>query len=375
MKTYYIDVHVLQSLPPGNVNRDQSGRPKTATYGGVERARVSSQAWKRATRALFLDDVSESERGLRTRRLPQLIAERLRVKAPELTVAESVNRATAALNVLGIKTPSPKPKQDGDEEETSTIPSTEYLIFLSNRQLDRIAELLIDDPKPRAAAVKTAADLDHGLEVALFGRMVANVPDMRVDAACQVAHAISTHAVRTQFDYFTAVDDVVKDDETGADMIGTIEFNSSTLYRYATINLTQLTQNLGSDEAAVEAVRAFVSAFAMSMPTGKQNTFANRTSPDAVVVTGQFGRPVNLVGAFEDAIQDEGHGYVTESARRLAAHAAEVEQAFGPAKEFAVVSRSSDRAAALDALGERVSFHALVDGVVHGVRSAVSPAS
>lgn len=146
-------------------------------------------------------------------------------------------------------------------------------------------------------AAKAALSRDHSVDVALFGRMVADDANLNVDAACQVAHAISTHAVATEFDYYTAVDDQNPAEETGAGMIGTIEFDSATLYRYATINVPALLRSLGDTEATAQAVEAFVRSFATSMPTGKQNTFANRTAPDAVVVMVRPDRPVNLVGA------------------------------------------------------------------------------
>ena len=175
---------------------------------------------------------------------------------------------------------------------------------------------------------------NHSVDLALFGRMVADDAAVNVDASCQVAHAISTHSVENEFDFFTAVDDVKSQDEAetdaGAGMMGTVEFNSSTLYRYATINLDMLRENLGSDDATVRAVDAFAQAFVKSMPTGKQNTFANRTLPEAVYVSVRDDQPVSLVGAFENAITSrEGTGFVTPSVSRLVKEAADIEDAYG----------------------------------------------
>lgn len=122
------------------------------------------------------------------------------------------------------------------------------------------------------------------MDMALFGRMVADDPSLNYDAAAQVAHSISTHAVQNEYDYFTAVDDCQAEDNAGAGHLGTVEYNSSTLYRYATVNVMELAGQLGAEQAA-ETVRAFGEAFLFSMPTGKQNSFANRTLPDAVYVT------------------------------------------------------------------------------------------
>jgi len=142
------------------------------------------------------------------------------------------------------------------------------------------------------------------------------------------------HAVDNEFDYFTAVDDVKhasEDEDAGAGMIGTVEFNSSTLYRYATVDVDLLHHNLGDDDrATTRAVQAFVRAFVESMPTGKQNTFANRTLPDAVVVTVRDTQPVNLVGAFEDAVvADGGTTRLQLAGRRLGERATEVAQMLG----------------------------------------------
>jgi CRISPR system Cascade subunit CasC len=155
--------------------------------------------------------------------------------------------------------------------------------------------------------------------VALFGRMVADIPGLNVEAATQVAHALSTHAVEVEFDYFTAVDDENPKEDTGAGMIGTVEFNSATLYRFATVGLHQLAANVGGDvEAALSALQAFVRAFVMSMPTGHENSFAHRTPPALVTVAVREDQPVNLVSAFEDAVRPNGHGIAAQSVTRLA---------------------------------------------------------
>ena len=143
------------------------------------------------------------------------------------------------------------------------------------------------------------------VDLALFGRMVADEPSLNYDAAAQVAHAISTHAVHNEYDYFTAVDDCTSEDNSGGRThLGTVEYNSSTLYRYATVNAAELVRYLGEDTP--KAVRNFAEAFITSMPTGKQNTFANRTRPDAVYVTVRRDQPVNMAGAFEKTCYHKG---------------------------------------------------------------------
>lgn len=331
-----IDLHILQTVPPSNVNRDDTGSPKTAKFGGVQRARVSSQAWKRATRVAFDELLDTADLGTRTKRVVEVVAARIAARRPDLaeqatTLAEGIVKST------GLELDKAKRTKAG---ETSDVLETKYLVFLSNLQLDLLATTAIeiaDQPDPADALKKfkgkNLLDRAHSVDLALFGRMVADVTDLNVDACAQVAHAISVHAVDNEFDYFTAVDDEKRkaaDEDAGAGMIGTVEFNSSTLYRYATVDVDRLRENLGDDAATRRAVEAFVQAFVTSMPTGKQNTFANRTLPDAIVVTVRDTQPVNLVGAFEDPVTAEnGSPRATVAARRLADRALEVSDVLG----------------------------------------------
>lgn len=362
--TLYLDVHVLQTVPPSNLNRDDTGSPKTAVFGGVRRARVSSQAWKRATRRDFAGLLDASELGVRTKRAVELLSARI-VARSSVEIDAAATRAEAVLLKAGLKA---KPARNADK---GGLPQTEYLVFLSNGQLDRLAELALPldaDLDPRA--IKAALRADQGIDVSLFGRMVADDAELNVDAACQVAHALSTHAVATEYDYYTAVDDEAPDDETGAGMIGTIEFDSATLYRYATVNVTGLRANLGDDTATLRAVDAFLRAFVTSMPTGKQNTFANRTAPDAVVVVAREDQPVNLVGAFEDAVVARG-GYVEASAQALADHATSLSAAYGTPPLATWVTAVGRKTAPLAALGEQLPFDGLVAAATAQVRGAL----
>jgi CRISPR system Cascade subunit CasC len=197
--------------------------------------------------------------------------------------------------------------------------------------------------------------------------------DINVDAACQVALAISVHAVDNEFDYFTAVDDRKEDaDETGAGMIGTIEFNSSTLYRYATVDVDALHRTLGDAAATRAAVEAFLTAFARSMPTGKQNTFAHRTLPDAVLVRLRDTQPINLVGAFETPVRaTHAAGRVEQAAAALATHTVAVESAYGERPVASWVTQVGEKTAVLADLGKAVSFTELVTGVGEQVAVAL----
>ncbi len=374
MSRTIIEVHALQTVPPSNVNRDDTGSPKTAVFGGVRRARVSSQAWKRATRVAFDTLLDRGELGVRTKRVVDLVAARVTELRPDLaetaaTLAEGVVTST------GLKLAATKRAKSGGE--SSEHQETGYLVFVSRRQIDLLADKAIelagaDDVAAAIKAFKGKGLLDtaHSVDVSLFGRMVADVTDLNVDAAAQVAHAISVHAVDNEYDYFTAVDDVKRDaadEDAGAGMIGTVEFNSSTLYRYATVDVDRLQDNLGDAEAARRAVRAFVQAFVESMPTGKQNTFANRTLPEAVVVTVRDTQSVNLVGAFEDAVvAEEGLTRLHVAARRLGERANEVADVLGQRPVQTWVVAIGDARAGLEKTlpdAERTTLPGLYDAV------------
>ena len=351
-----IDIHVIQTVPPNNINRDDTGSPKTALYGGVRRARVSSQAWKRATRVDFATHLDKSELGVRTKRVVELVAEEVARQSPDMK-DRSQAIATEVLTKGGITVVKPRKGE---------IKESEFLLFLSRRQVSALASLGIEaaragdlngiNAKRAQATIKDANSID----LSLFGRMVANVTDLTVDAAAQVAHAISVHAVETEYDYFTAVDDHKQADveeDAGAGMIGTVEFSSSTLYRYATVDVNQLHHNLGDTEATRRAISAFIRSFVTSMPTGKQTTFANRTVPDAVVLVIREDQPVSLAGAFEEPVKESGSGgRISVAAARMAQYANDIDGAFGRRRLHTWVVGVGDRVDALNVLGDRVDF-------------------
>lgn len=335
MSRTFVEVHALQTVPPSNVNRDDTGSPKTAMFGGRRRARVSSQAWKRATRLAFDSLLDREDLGVRTKRVVDLVAHRI-TELSERDAERATDLAARIVATTGLKLSTAKRTRGGESSEHQ---ETGYLVFVSRRQVDLLARKAVElaaDSDPAAFKAfkgKTLLDTEHSIDVSLFGRMVADVTDLNVDAAAQVAHAISVHAVDNEYDYFTAVDDVKSgssDEDAGAGMIGTVEFNSSTLYRYATVDVDRLEDNLGDPVATRRAVRAFVQAFVESMPTGKVNTFANRTLPEAVVVTVRDTQPINLVGAFEDAVvADAETTRMQVAARRLGERATEVAEVLG----------------------------------------------
>ncbi|MGW8726280.1 type I-E CRISPR-associated protein Cas7/Cse4/CasC [Streptomyces sp. NPDC055808] len=345
-----VEVHALQNVPPSNLNRDDTGTPKTAFYGGVQRARVSSQAWKRATRTFFCDLLDPAELGVRSKRVAELLAGR--IHDLDESIGESEAWALAAETVLAatgskIEPPERKAKEAKKNGEAPPAPESSYLMFLSAGQLDGLAALAVEGAgdikaffrdKDNKAQAKAIANTRHSVDIALFGRMVADSADLNVDAAAQVAHALSVHRVENESDYFTAVDDRNTKAEPGAGMIGTVDFNSATLYRYAALDVDLLARNLGlglreNEDATTpvrRAIEAFVHGFVASLPTGKVNTFGNHTLPDAVIVTLRTTRPVSYVSAFEEPVATaQSGGHMKAACARLAQYVPAVETAYG----------------------------------------------
>ena len=298
----FVDFHILQTVPPSCVNRDDTGSPKTAVYGGTTRARVSSQAWKRAVRLMFRELFAAEDCGIRTKRVIELVADE--ILKNDASETDAAGKAQKVLETVGVKI-SAKKGQDS---------AADALFFMSPAQAKALAKLAAEGNINKKAC-QTALKEKPSADIALFGRMLASAPELNQDAAAQVAHAISTHTVHNEYDYFTAVDDCSSEDNAGAGHLGTVEFNSSTLYHYATVNASELQKEMSGE--AAEVIGKFAKAFICSMPTGKQNTFANRTFPDFVYVTVRSDQPVNLCGAFEKPVFAENGGYAEQSVKKL----------------------------------------------------------
>lgn len=348
MKTI-IEIHALQNFAPSNLNRDDTGAPKDAIFGGTRRARVSSQCLKRAVRQHFSDLVSRATLSIddvasRTKRIQDAITQSLVSLGRD--TAESRAKTELALSAMGLAV-----KEDC---------KTEYLLFVGQREISRIATIIdekwdtilgLDKPaeeeKKTAKAKKKAAKnadpelkkaldkvLDGGkaVDVALFGRMLADMPENNQDAACQVAHAISTHAIDREFDFYTAVDDLKPEDTAGADMMGTVEFNSACFYRYAVVDWEKLKENLqGDEELAEKGLKAFLEGFIVAEPTGKQNTFAAHNPPEFVVISVRRDTaPRNLANAFETALRPRKDESLTrKSAEEFIGKAKKLQSCYG----------------------------------------------
>lgn len=369
--TLVIDVHALQTVPPSLINRDDTGAPKSAIFGGVPRQRVSSQAWKRAIRRYFENEIGSEAVGVRSRNIPEVIAKRVIELSPEFGLEKAIEGVRdlfkAPGSKQGIKLVEPKVSKDGEDSvQQSPYPTTAALLYLSPHQIERAAQAIVDADggKITKAEATDILDTKHSIDMAMFGRMLADVPAFNVDASVQVAHAIGVHESEPEFDYYTAVDDVLEDaEEIGAGMIGTTQMMSSTLYRFATVNVEGLATNLGNADMANKAAILFVKAFVESMPTGKQNTFANNTLPELVYIAVRNTRSVSLVNAFEDPVEREGSTRRRAAAEALAQEARDIEETYGMKPLAAYVLATGGLGEPFSGLAENVTFKELSEKV------------
>lgn len=395
-KNSFLDIHILHGVPFSNLNRDNIGTPKQMVYGGATRSRISSQCTKRAAR-LWLEENTDMGKALRTRRLPQKVREALTTGFGFGDV-EAVKAVSVLFDLAGIKlkvvntdssveadkdaSDTPDPAADGElQGDQLTFTTYETAHDIAAAISIHRAAILGDEFKPNKALkgeLLAAFDRQNTV-IALCGRMLAALPGTNVDGALQVAHAFTTHAASPNLDYFTAVDDDVQDDddETGAGHIDVNEFTSGVFYRHATVGLGLLADSLdGSAEATAEAASAFVRAFMLAEPTGKQNAANAHTRPELIAVTLRSDRPVSLANAFDEPVQPrKGGGYMADSIARLGDAAAAGTAFYGDdgiiGAWYAVTS--SHKLADLPGLGAQLaSFDLLVTDIEHAIEADVS---
>lgn len=290
--TTFVQLHFLTPYAPSNLNRDDLGRPKTALFGGTQRLRVSSQSLKRAWRtSSIFEDALGGHMGTRTKRFGEIA---LDVLKPKLDDKKATKLASKIAEVFGTVV-------DG-------ALLTEQLAYITpdeKRAIEALAKKLAKEGGREPTEEELAALVGRAkgaADVALFGRMLAAKTEFNVEAACQVAHAISVHKVAIEDDYFTAVDDLQTADDkegSGAAHVGTQEFASAVLYHYVCIDRTLLLENLGGDEAlAAKTLRSLGQACLTVAPGGKQASFASRSRAHfALAEKGSF-QPRSLASAF-----------------------------------------------------------------------------
>ncbi|MGR6503938.1 type I-E CRISPR-associated protein Cas7/Cse4/CasC [Shewanella sp. Koi 1] len=291
----FIQLHLLTSYAPANLNRDDLGRPKTAKMGGFERLRVSSQSLKRNWRVSELfEEAMAGKIGIRTKRFGEEIFTALIAK--DVKEKSAKEWATAIAGVFG------KSKKDSlDIEQLAHISPAER-----DAAMTLVAILAEQNRAPTEAELALLKNEYTAVDIALFGRMLASSPAFNVEAACQVAHAISVHSVVVEDDYFTAVDDLNDGTiDSGSAHIGESGFAAALFYSYICINKTQLIENLdGNEELANSAIRALTEAAVKVSPTGKQNSFASRAYASFALAEKGQQQPRQLSVAFLKPIND-----------------------------------------------------------------------
>lgn len=327
--TTFIQLHLLTVYPPANLNRDDTGRPKTATFGDAPRLRVSSQSLKRAWRTseVFARHLS-GHLGTRTQRLGEEVEKHLRGKGVDESRAHRIAREIADL--FG------KSKPESDKNPAYI----EQLAFISPEERAaafELAEAAVhgkEIPRRNAGLLRHA---DGAVDVAMFGRMLADDPDYNREAAVQVAHAITTHRVMVEDDYYTAVDDLkTAAEDMGAGFVGELGFGAGVFYLYACIDRDLLTRNLGGDgELAAKGIEALVEAAATVSPRGKQASFASRARAEYLLVERGETAPRTLASAF--LIPVRGDDVLAESVKRLEGLRERFANVYGDVTESAVM--------------------------------------
>ena len=314
----FVQLHLLTSYPPANLNRDDLGRPKTAFMGGAERLRVSSQSLKRTWRTSdVFQQAMKNHLGTRTKRLGTKVYERM--VAAGIDESDAMKWAREIADVFGAL------KKDGTEiEQLAHISPGEWAAV--NQLVDR----LIDERRaPKKDELKLLRTTPDAVDIGLFGRMLAADPVYNVEAACQVAHAISVHRVTIEDDYFTAVDDLNDGSEDmGASHIGETGFASGLFYSYVCIDRNQLIDNLGGNaELADAAIEALTRAAIQVAPRGKQNSFGSRAYASYVLAEKGDQQPRSLAVSFLRPV--DGHDYGEQALRAIRTQRDHFDQVYG----------------------------------------------
>lgn len=304
-----LEIHVIQNFVPSCLNSDMNGMPKSAFFGNFKRGRLSSQTQKRSSR-LFKNEDSR-----RTLRLMLECADRLEKRGRDKEEAKEV--IANALDTVFRK------KGEGKSVVVRETGKTQYLLFIGTEKIDdltNLCETYWDELKKKNSdkAVKNALielfKVDKSIDIALYGRMLADVPDFNREASCQVAHGITTHAVETETDWFSAADDLKPPDETGAAHLDATEFDSPCYYRYAVLDIDHLAKELDNNADIKNVAEAFIRAFVLSLPTGKQNAFAAHNLPSLVMVVAKNGVLANMGNSFQKPVRPKrGEGLVEMS--------------------------------------------------------------
>lgn len=362
----FIDLHIIQTLPFSNPNRDDFNQPKTVFYGGVDRSRISSQSVKQLVRHRVESRLGE--KAVRTRRIPAAVAAELQTRGWESGKAKAAGQAVitaAAVKGLGI----------GDNGGTTGM------LFLPENAISKLADLAEENHQELLAAAKDPKknpDITEKVtgilgstnpSIALFGRMLANSAPSTVDGAVAMAHSMTTHATDTEADFFTAVDDLPSE-HSGSAHMDTAAFTSGAYYRYASLSTGDLLTALGGDtELAQLATTLFLEETALYVPHAKKNSTAPYTPPALVYVTVRSDRPVSLAGAFEAPVRaTRSSGWVTPSVTALAEHVRVLSAFYGTGHLLAALHTGS--VPSCEDIGLGTHIPSLAQAVEHATTTA-----
>lgn len=326
-----IELHILQSFPVSCLNRDDMGSPKSAVFGGVKRARISSQCLKRAQRSLYKELLPEFAQGERTKLLASAFLAEINKREDASALPEDLHLTLASIWC----------KPDGKKKAADGLPKATTLTYLSpaemNAMIDAVVAVLAENPKAKEKDITAAANkaikgalAKDAADIALYGRMVAGEPSLTTEGAAMFSHAISTHKSETELDFYSAVDDLQPDDEVGAGMTGMLEFTSACYYRYLAINVDLLKSHLASLSAEqMEAVlSAFIRAAVLAVPSARKNSMNASTVPSYVLGVVRDGHPIQLVNAFEDPVKSS-KGVTAPSISALKAEYSKLKDVWG----------------------------------------------
>ncbi len=324
-----VEFHILQPFPVTCLNRDDVGAPKTAVVGGTTRARVSSQCWKRQVRLSMRD--FGANLGTRTKLIGKLIEEACKdvgaTEAQAQACGDKIEQIFIKKAADSKKTKKEKEDSDQDDvggDEAHAGDKTDTLLFLSPMEVNILANEFKDvgfnpdEVIKKKVDKKQAKELEHiigktshhidALDIALFGRMVAQAATMNVEAAASFAHAISTHRVTNEVEFFTALDD--KSEEPGSAHMGSLEFNSATYYRYVSLNAGQLWQTLAGQNIP-DAIERFVKALFVAVPGARQTTQSGASAWEFAKVLVRKGQRLQV--PFETAVKPLNGGFLEPS--------------------------------------------------------------
>ncbi len=335
-----IELHIIQSFPVTCLNRDDLNAPKTAFFGGVQRARVSSQSWKRAIREYAVKELQASQfGGQRSKYLMPQLQQALVEEGFDLDQASEL--ANKLMTHLG--------NQDDEKDK--------ILLYFSPHEIERIAhhvkayidekgELTLTSKKPKKLNASASKAIFKGIvtkdmaDIAIFGRMVANDHTLMVEGAGLFSHALSTHRVSNDIDFFSAVDDLPSETEEGAAHIDTSEFNSACYYRYVGMNLDLLADEDHlkhlSEEDRLAVVDTFIRASILSVPNARKNSMFGHNPPAFVLGLRREGQPLSLANAFEGGIKND-NGYIKPSMAALNGHYETLKKIYGIKATEAVI--------------------------------------